>query len=177
MSRIQADSCDGATEGLQATVDAESSQIGMVPNILGTFANAPAALKAYLRFSDVPGSGRLTPVQQEIIALSVKQANARRHILSAYAVIAKAAETSEESISNARARFIADVQTNAIAAITTTLIEQAGELSDEDVAAAKAAGVDDGLLEEIVGNVAMNILASYTSHAAATAIDSSAVSS
>ena len=51
------------------------------------------------------------------------------------------------------------------------LVEKRGFVDDEDIAAVRAAGHDDGAIAEIVANVAANIFANYFDHVAQTEID------
>ena len=46
-----------------------------------------------------------------------------------------------------------------------------GFLTAEDIAQAKAAGLDDGLIVEIIANLVHNTLTNYTNHVAQTEID------
>ena len=56
------------------------------------------------------------------------------------------------------------------------IVKQRGVLSDDDLKSAAAAGLDDGLVIEIVANVALNTLTNYTNHIAGTDIDFPVVS-
>ena len=50
-------------------------------------------------------------------------------------------------------------------------MKQQGNLSQADLNTAHAAGIDDGLVLEVVVNVAFNVLTNYTNHVAETDID------
>lgn len=50
MARIQPLNRNNASAPVAATLDAVKAKIGVVPNLLTTFANAPAALNGYLAF-------------------------------------------------------------------------------------------------------------------------------
>ncbi|WP_114654306.1 carboxymuconolactone decarboxylase family protein [Polynucleobacter necessarius] len=159
--------------------DAESAQklsavkakIGMVLNVVGTLANSPAALNLYLTSSQALSAGRLTPRQREIIALTIGQLNQCHYCLSAHTMIGKGAGLSPEEIADARAGKASDPVENAIAEVASKLVTKRGFLTAEDIAQAKAAGLDDGLIVEIIANLVHNTLTNYTNHAAQTEID------
>jgi alkylhydroperoxidase family enzyme len=44
-------------------------------------------------------------------------------------------------------------------------------LIDSDIEEARTSGVDDGLIIEVIANVALNTLTNYTNHIAATEVD------
>lgn len=51
------------------------------------------------------------------------------------------------------------------------MVEKRGFVSDDDVAAVRAAGHDDGAIAEIVAHVVANIFTNYVNHVAETEID------
>lgn len=142
-----------------------------MPNLFSTFANAPAALNGYLAFSDALTHGRLTATQRESLALAVGQANSCQYCLSVHTLLAKGAGLNSSDISEARAGKAYDEVTNGLLKLAVKIVNQRGVLSDSDIAEAKLSGVDDGLIVEVIANVALNTLTNYTNHIAATDID------
>jgi hypothetical protein len=55
---------------------------------------------------------------------------------------------------------------NAVATLAATVGRQHGALSDENFAATRAAGLDNGPIIEIVANVAINVLTNCTNNVA-----------
>ena len=159
---------DAATN---ATLDTVKAGVGMVPNLYATLARAPAALNAYLAYAGALDNGRLSVGQKEIIALAVGQAHACQYCLAAHTLLGKNAGLSESAILNARAGKSAHPLEDALAALAVKIARQRGVLSDADLASARAAGIDDGLIIEIVANVVLNILSNYTNHIADTDVD------
>lgn len=171
MARIQTVNRQQASAEVNASLDAVKAKLGKVPNLFATFAQAPAALNAYLAFSDALTKGRLTPAQRESLALAIGQANSCQYCLSAHSLLAKGAGLNSEDIRNARDGHAQDALTNALVKLAVSIVEQRGQLSDEAVNEARQAGVDDGLLVEVIAHVALNTLTNYTNHIAATEID------
>jgi uncharacterized peroxidase-related enzyme len=171
MARISPVTRDQATGSLAATLDQVKAKIGVVPNLFGTFAQSPAVLNAYLGFSDALAHGKLKAYQREAIALAVGQANKCQYCLSAHTLLGKGAGLSAEAIQAARDGFSEDPQTNALVKLAVGIVNQRGVLSDQDIQTAKNNGVDDGLIIEVIAQVALNTLTNYTNHIAATEID------
>ena len=171
MARIQTVNRQQTSAEVNASLDAVKAKLGKVPNLFATFAQAPAALNAYLAFSDALTKGRLTPAQRESLALAIGQANSCQYCLSAHSLLAKGAGLNSEDIRTARDGHAQDALTNALVKLAVSIVEQRGQLSDEAVNEARQAGVDDGLLVEVIAHVALNTLTNYTNHIAATEID------
>lgn len=171
MARIQPIDRQQTSADINATLDAVKAKLGKVPNLFATFAHAPAALNAYLAFSDALGKGRLKPAQRESLALAIGQANSCQYCLSAHTLLGKGAGLSPADIRDARDGHAEDALTNALITLGVKIVQQRGQLSDSDVAEARAAGIDDGLIVEVIAQVALNTLTNYTNHIAATDID------
>ena len=171
MSRIAPVSLAQADTATQATLNGVKARLGMVPNLFGTFARAPAALNGYLAFSDALSKGRLSAAQRELVALAVGQTNACQYCLSAHTLIGKGAGLSDAAILEARKGSAASAQDKAVVELANKIVRQRGVLSDADLAEAVAAGVDEGLVIETNANVALNVLTNYTNHIAGTDVD------
>lgn len=159
---------DGQTA---ATLEAVKAKLGGVPNLLATLANSPAALQGYLQLSETLGAGQLTARQREIVALATAQENACGYCLSAHSFIGKAVGLSEDDIRLARAGTASSIRDAAIASFARQLVKASGRLDARAVSQARADGLSDGVVLEIIANVALNVLTNYTNHVAGTVID------
>lgn len=171
MPRIAPIDIATADSGVQATLAAVKSKIGMVPNLFKTFAHSPAVLNGYLALSDSLGGGALTARQREIVALAVAQANGCHYCLSAHTLMGKGAGLSPEAIAAARRGTAADTLDNAIATLAKALVEARGHVTDAQLAEARLSGLDDARIAEIVGAVAVNVMTNFMNNVAHTDID------
>ncbi|HPR07182.1 MAG: carboxymuconolactone decarboxylase family protein [Zoogloeaceae bacterium] len=171
MPQIAPLTLDTADTATAATLKAVKTKLGMVPNMFATLAQAPAALNGYLGLSETLGTGRLSAAQREIVALAAGQANRCQYCLSAHTLIGKGAGLSEGAIAAARKGKGDNALDEAIAGFARALVEQRGVVSTEAIAAYRSAGLDDGLILEVIANVALNTLTNYTNHVADTAVD------
>lgn len=171
MPRIHPVVAADADPATRRTLDAIKAKIGMVPNLHATFAHAPVVLTAYLAFAETLTKGVLTPQQREIISITTAQANGCQYCLSAHTMLGKNAGLSEEAIRTARRGAGVNALDHAVAELALALVNERGHLSDEAVAKARTAGLNDAQIVEIVANVALNTLTNITNNVARTDID------
>jgi uncharacterized peroxidase-related enzyme len=160
-----------AESGVLATLSAVKAKFGMTPNLVSTFAQSAAALNGYLAFADALGKGVLTARQREIIALVVAQRNACAYCLSAHSLMGKAAGLTQDDLRMAREASAREAVEAAVARFAARVVDTKGSVADADIAEARAAGLDDRHLVEVIANVAINVLTNYTNNAAHTDID------
>lgn len=150
-------------------------KLGMVPNLMRTFANSPAALEAYLGFSTALSKGALSGKLREQIALAVSEANGCNYCLAAHSAIGKMLGLTEQDIRDNRRGESPDRKVEAALRFAGQVVEKRGWVTDEDVGQARAAGYGDGEIVEIISNVAFSILTNYFNHAAQADVDFPAV--
>ena len=171
MPRIAPVDVATADTGVQATLAAVKAKLGMAPNLFKTFAQSPAVLNAYLAFSDALNQGVLSAKQREIVALAVAQANSCHYCLSAHSLMGKGAGLSPDAIQAARRGGATDPIDHALAVFAGAVLQARGQVSDADLATARAAGLTDAQLVEVIAHVAFNVLTNYTNNVAHTDID------
>ncbi|MGE0387849.1 MAG: carboxymuconolactone decarboxylase family protein [Gammaproteobacteria bacterium] len=154
-----------------ATLKAVRTKLGVLPNIFTTFAHSPTALSSYVQLGEGLAGGRLTARQREQIALAVAQENACQYCLSAHVAIGQGAGLSAHDIQLARRGGATEATDNAVASFALKVAQSRAELSDADLAAARQGGLDDGLIVEIIANVALNVMTNYLNKVAGTEID------
>ena len=152
-------------------LDSVKQAMGATPNIFTTFANAPAALQAYLNFNAALGGGVLDAKLREQLAVTVAGFNGCNYCASAHVFLGgKAGVDREELVANSKGQS-SDGKTQAAISFARALLEKRGKVSDEDLAAVRAAGFSDEEIIEILGHVAMNTFTNYFNETALTSID------
>ena len=158
-----------------ATLSQIKASLGNVPNVFGLLANAPVALDGYLSLSKALSRGRLTTREREILALAIAQENECQYCLSAHTALAEAVGLSKTDALKARFGKSDDPFERALTSFVKNVVRQRGLVSDQDLDLAREAGIDDGLMLEIVANVALHTLTNYANRLADTEIDSPVV--
>jgi len=171
MSRIQAINPAQASGKAKQLLDAVQSKLGLTPNLTRVMANSPAVLEGYLSFSGALAGGSLRPAVREQIALVVAEVNFCAYCLSAHTAIGGMVGLKADAIVAARRASANDAKTDAILKLARAIVVQRGEISDSDFRGARDAGLSDGDISEVLGNVALNILTNYFNHVAQTDID------
>lgn len=170
MSRINAISLDTATDATRPVLEGVKKKIGFLPNLFSTLAKAPVALDTYVQASAILGKTSLSAQQKEAVYLATSQVNGCDYCLAAHTLFAGKAGLSAEDIVAAR-----HGELNAYAALARRLVETRGHLNDEQIAAARAAGIDDVKIIEVIALVAVQTLTNYLNNTALTDIDFPAI--
>jgi uncharacterized peroxidase-related enzyme len=158
----------GPVAGLFAAVKAK---LGVVPNLMRTFAQSPAVFEGYLGFTGALAKGVLPARVREQLALAVGEANGCDYCLSAHSMLGKGAGLTPEAITDARRGQAADPKVNALLQFAREVVDTRGKVSDEQLGAVRTAGATDAEIVEVVAHVAANILTNYTNNVAQTLID------
>ena len=164
-----------ATGAAKPLLDAVGKKLGLVPNMTRAMANSPAVLKAYLEFSGALAGASLSAKTRELVALTVGEVNGCNYCLSAHTAIGGMLGLPGETLLAARQAKSDDPHTDAVLRLARALVLQRGLVSDADLRDARAAGVSDGQIAEIVATVALNVFTNWFNHVAETPVDFPAV--
>ncbi|MCI4668202.1 MAG: carboxymuconolactone decarboxylase family protein [Bacteroidia bacterium] len=172
MSRLTALNPDTATGKSKELFDGIQSKLGMVPNMMRTIGNSPAALEGYLGLSGALSNGSLGGKLGELLALTIAEENSCDYCLSAHAFIGeKMLRIDQTTIQAARQARNEDEKIEAALTFAQTLIQKNGRVNNDDVQAVKDAGYTEGEIGEIVAHVALNVFTNYFNNTANTEID------
>jgi uncharacterized peroxidase-related enzyme len=171
MSRIEPVDPRTATGETAALLNAVQSNLGATPNFIRILAHSAPALKAFLGLHAGVGEGQLDVRVRERIALAVAERNACQYCVSAHSAIARKAGLDAADIALARDGSASDPHSAATVALAVALLEDMGEIPDEEFAAARRAGLSDGEIVEVIVNVALNVLTNLIGKATQVEID------
>ncbi len=166
--RVDPDHATGAIRRLFAEIRAK---FALVPNLFRVLANAPAALEGLMGLSGALARGALYEKTREQLALAIAESNLCPYRLSEHTTMAAKIGLNQAEIDDAIRASAADARTDAVLKLARSIVVQRGELTDADLARARAVGLGDGEIVETVANVALNIFENYMSHVAQVPID------
>ena len=152
-------------------LDGVQKKLGMTPNLVRVFANSPAVLQGYLSFNEGLGEGALDAKVSEQIALTVAEANGCQYCLAAHSAVGKMLGLNRDEILDARQGISGDSRVDAALQFATSVVENRGWVSNDDLEKVRSAGYNDGEITEIVAHVVLNIFRNYFNHVAETPID------
>ncbi|MFE9424726.1 carboxymuconolactone decarboxylase family protein [Kitasatospora sp. NPDC006697] len=160
------------TEDPSGLLEQTRRQLGRVPNLYAAMANGPSALAGYLAMHDKLAHGVLRVRLREQLALLVAQENECTYCVSAHTFRGQKVGLTEEQLLRTReAADDTDPHADAVLRIAREIIRHKGRVSDEALAEARAAGVTDAELAEIVAHIALNTLSNYFNHLARPELD------
>lgn len=171
MTRIAPLDPKATTGAAKPLFDSLQDRLGAVPNLFRVLGHSPGALGGYLDLSNALAKGGFEPALREQLALTIAETNGCAYCLSAHAFIGGRLGLTAQDIADARQARSSNARTAVLLRLARTIVVQRGELQDADLAEARAAGVTDGDIIEIVAHVALNIFSNYVNHLAGTAID------
>jgi uncharacterized peroxidase-related enzyme len=156
---VDPDTATGKAAELLAQVQ---KSLGQTPNMTKVMANSPALLKSYLGLAAAVAGGTLPAAVRERLAISTAQLNGCEYCLSAHTYIgANIAKVDPAELDNARHGHSIDPHVAALLKLSNDIAENAGDVDDADIKAAREARVTDEEIGEIVANLALNILTNY----------------
>jgi uncharacterized peroxidase-related enzyme len=171
MSRIiplEPDAAEGRSKEL---LDAVRSTLGSTPNMTKLMARS-AVLDGWLGLNRALRRGSIRAADGERIALAMAEANGCSYCLSAHTHTARnLAKLDEAEIDRARRFRSSDPRSAAILAFAAAVVHNKGAVGDDELEAAREAGLSNAQLEEIVGHIALSTLTNYFNIAFDTDID------
>lgn len=171
MQRIRQIDVQTAPQKTKDLFAAVKAQLGVVPNLVTTMANAPAAVSGYLGLAGALAGGALDPVLREQVAVAVAGANTCDYCASAHTLLGKKAGVATDEITRNLSGESNDTKTGAALAFAVKIVRERGHLSDADLSSVRAAGFSEEEIVEIIAHTAMNIFTNYFYHIARTEID------
>jgi uncharacterized peroxidase-related enzyme len=172
MARVQIIDPRSATGAAKTLLDAVQAQLGITPNFIRVLANSPKALEGFLGLYGAAAGFALDKATQERIALAVAESNACEYCMSAHTAIGRHAGLSDEEMAlNRQGRSAANARAAAAVTLAKALNDNLGEISSAEVETARAAGLTDAEIVEVIAVVALNVFTNLLGKATRVEID------
>jgi uncharacterized peroxidase-related enzyme len=158
----------------RATLETALQKLGMIPNMYAYMANAPGLLETYRVGYELfrQGSG-FTPVEQEVIFLSISYENGCEYCMAAHSFLADVQSKVPVGVTEAlrNGTHIPDARLLALSRFTRLLVQKRGLPSQADLVLFRAAGYTDAQVLQIILAIGVKTLSNYTNHICATPVD------
>lgn len=158
----------------RATLEMARQKLGMIPNMYAYMANAPGLLETYRIGYELfrQGSG-FTPVEQEVIFLSISYENGCEYCMAAHSFLADVQSKVPAEVTEAlrAGRDIPDARLRALSRFTRAMVQKRGRPLQTDLDVYRAAGYMDAQVLQIILAIAVKALSNYTNHVCGTEID------
>lgn len=170
MSRIDVLNHEQTPDAARPMLDGVKKAFGMVPNVFKVLAHSPAALNTYLQFHEANGKTSLTAQQREVVALATSQVNGCEYCTAVHSLMGNKLGLSVEDIHAAR-----DGSLDAYAVFAREVTKSRGQVSDVVLSNARAQGLSDALIIEIITQVTLLTFTNLLNNVAQTTLDFPAV--
>lgn len=172
MSEFKLHSIDSAPEAAQDKLRGAEQAMGFLPNLFAKMAEAPQVLEAYQTLSGLFQKTSLSPVEQQVVLLTVSVENECHFCVAAHSGGAKKAGIDEADLQALREQKpLQDERLNALHAFTLDVVRNRGWVGDDAVDRFLKAGFSEQQVLEVVLGVSMKTLSNYTNHIAGTPLN------
>jgi len=171
MQRIPRLQTDSVPEASRPLIENIKAQFGRVPAIFATLAHSPAALKALTAIAEALDAGKLAGKPHEAIALRISELNGCAYCKAAHTGIAAMAGATTAETLEWRKGEASNPKTKALLDLAASIAEKRGAVEDSELAAARAAGLNDEEILEAVAVVVCTVFTNSINNLAQTEVD------
>jgi uncharacterized peroxidase-related enzyme len=161
-----------APEASRATLEATAKKYGFVPNLYGVLAESPTAVQAYAGINKALEQSALTPVEQQVVALTVSVTNDCAYCVGAHSMVAQMVHMPEDMLAALRdQKPLSDKKLNALRTLVMSLMFHRGWVPEQDLEHFVAAGYTRRHVLDVITFLALKTLSNYANHIAHTPLD------
>lgn len=165
---------DNAGPEARAVLEKAKAQVGFIPNMYARMANSPGLLATYLDgYAQFRQQSGFTPVEQEVIFLTISRENGCEYCVSAHSALADNAAKVPKPITDAirDGAPVPDAKLSALSRFTRVMVLKRGLPDRGDVDGFLSAGYGERQILEIVLAIAVKTLSNYANHLFHTPLD------
>ena len=172
MTHLPTHTRDSAPEASHEVIDKMNAKYGFLPNIFGVLAGSPAAAGGYAALTDLLAKGALSPLEQQVVFLTVSGVNNCEYCVAAHSTVADMLNAPADIVDALRGGTpLPDAKLDALRNFTAAMVEKRGWMDDLDVSVFRAAGYGDAHILDVITGVAMKTISNYANHLAGTKVD------
>ena len=158
----------------KALLEATQKKMGFVPNMYKAMANSSGLLNTYIQgYNAFREKSGFSSIEQEVIFLSISQANGCEYCMAAHSFLAEAASGVPSDVTAAilNDKPIPEMQLSTLSIFTHVMVEKRGLPEQAEVDAFFSAGYNDKHILEIIHAIAIKTISNYTNHIFLTEVD------
>ncbi|MCF8243137.1 MAG: carboxymuconolactone decarboxylase family protein [Melioribacteraceae bacterium] len=145
---------------------------GFIPNMHAVMAESPVLLKAYKEMGKLFNKTSFTPVEREMIEMTINQVNGCTYCVSAHSYFNRLSNFPEEILkAMLEEKTLKDSKLQTLKLFTKSIIEKKGWINSDEIDTFIAAGYSNEQLLELIVGVAHKIISNYVNHIAGTPTD------
>jgi uncharacterized peroxidase-related enzyme len=159
------------SDGVRPVFVRARHRYGWLPNTVRVMARGSVAAELYLTAGDLNAASTLSAVERELLAVLVAAHNGCGYCRAAHGLTARALNVDRRDVIAAASARSTDPRAATMLAFASLVLSRAGRLTDAEVARARADGLDDVTMLDIVCVIAENVLGNTINNLAATTLD------
>lgn len=161
-----------APEASRPILEATGKKYGFVPNLFGVLAESPTAVQAYAAINEALELSALSPVEQQVVALTVSATNNCAYCMGAHSTVAQMVRMPEPILTELRdQKPLSDRKLDALRTLVLSIMEHRGRVPEQDRDRFVAAGYTRRHLLDVIALLAMKTLSNYVNHIVQTPLD------
>ena len=170
--KFQVHTKDTAPEASRATLATTEKKYGFLPNLYGVLAESPTAVQAYAGINKALEQSALSPVEQQVVTLTVSAVNNCAYCMGAHSTVAQMVHMPEQLLAELREqRNLSDAKLNALRLLVVSVLHHRGWVPEADLKQCAAAGYAERQVLDVLTIVALKTLSNYVNHIAHTPLD------
>lgn len=164
----------------EETAPAESKPIigkvkatfGMLPNLMATLAESPAAIEGYSTLMGIYEKSDFTATEKQVVLMTNNYLNDCTYCMAAHTAVSKSQGVPDDVIDALRSGTSLDnPKLEALRVFTVKVFETRGNVSESDIDAFLTAGYSKGNILEVVLGTALKVLSNYSNKFTNTPVD------
>jgi AhpD family alkylhydroperoxidase len=161
-----------APEPARAPLARLEQTIGFIPNLAGTIGGSPTAIGGFVGLQSALRGSALSPVEREVVGITVSRENASPYSMAAHSTFAQAAGADPALVAALReGEPLPDERLEALHAFTLAVLGSRGHVDDSDTGALLGAGYTREHVLEAITQVAYTTFANLVANVADTPVD------
>lgn len=172
MSNLTIHDLDSAPEASRTSLENSVKAFGMLPNLHGVLASAPALLEAYKVLHRLFTESSFNAEELTVVWQTINVEHGCTYCVPAHTGIAHSMDVDAsltEALRNAEPMPTEKLQ--ALHDTTLSIVRNRGHISDDQIAAFYGAGYGEQQLLEIILGLSQKVISNYTNHIANTPVD------
>ncbi len=172
MTTFKLHTIETAPEDSKEILRSALKQNGFIPNLYGIMAESPEVLKAYTQMAQLFNETSLSPVERNIVWLTVSYNNKCHYCMAIHSMVAKMYKLPDEMIEALRTNQpLNDIKLETFRQFTALLVEKRGWASEKDISTFLAAGYTQKNVLELILGIGQKIISNYVNHITHTPLD------
>lgn len=145
---------------------------GFIPNMHAIMAESPVLLMAYKEMGKLFNETSFTPVEREIIEMTINQVNDCTYCVAAHSYFDRLSNFPEEILSDLlEGKSLENSKLQTLRLFTKNVIDKRGWVSETEIDSFLSAGYSKEQILELMVGVAHKTLSNYVNHIASTLVD------